>query len=217
MSGLAIQAGFFRPPPAVGGGSPFDVFGETFSGSEVDSQSQSGYDLTGWISDSATNTISAGRLTLPGVTRDVYRVLDTALGDIWVYWPCQAGGANVSQQTFLQLQDASGSEIARVRGRTNTKEWEIAHGSTVLESTGDPWSDPTLEWHYWLHYVAGAGSDGVLTLYASLDGVQGSPILSITTGTATADVARVAMFGPTNMSFGAIGAATTNPGDNPTF
>lgn len=200
------------PPPAP---ETFDLFLETFSGSEVDSQSQSGYDLPGWQSDSASNTISGGRLTLPGVTRDVYRVLDESLSDLWVYWSCQAGGTNASQQTFLQLQDSGGAELARVQGRTNTLEWAMAHGSATAETTGDAWSNASLDWHYWLHYVAGAGGDGTLTLYASTDGTQGSAVLSIAVGTSTAAVARVAMFGPVNMSFAAIGVASSNPGDNP--
>lgn len=94
---------------------------------------------------------------------------------------------------YVVLRDASGNNLAYFLF-TSTGKIQIFDGSGGAETATSTVAGAT-GYYVWLHRVKGTGADGVLELYHSTTAIRpGSPTLSISNGTTTADAANVQLY-----------------------
>lgn len=127
-------------------------------------------------------------------TESAYKTF-TAQSDVWVFfrWRKDVQGTNANNP-LMNIQDASGVNLVnfsnRVDGTLRIYCGSVFDGLT-LKSVG-------VNHAVWLHYTKGTGANAVLQAYVQADGTENrpaSPEKTITTGTATADAARVVFNG----------------------
>ena len=99
------------------------------------------------------------------------------------------GGLNfIDNKPFFQFLDASGDILSTAQ--VDDSQIEIIHGATQFDSTDSPLVNDT-PMYIWFEHESGSGANGVLRLYHNTTDLKpGSPNYTITTGTATADVAK---------------------------
>jgi hypothetical protein len=202
---------------------------ENFEGSNSDTQSNVGYDTSGvWASSASIeprNTASpssyAGTYSLkPGASNRL--VVFTISGNPRSFsWAANIGtsystNSNFKLYTGWSNGTGTGTEVARIEITTGAK-LRLYHGSASTASSASTYNQD--QWRYWwMDYAPSTGADdGTLALYVSSDETKpGSPILSITAGTSTAEVNgwQVAGFG-TNGAYDKLRAQATAIGSNP--
>jgi hypothetical protein len=90
---------------------------------------------------------------------------------------------------LVYLMDASGNVLTKLE-TNNAGRIRMVHGSVVVDP-GITLSTSTL-YYVWIEYTKGTGSNGTLNGYYSTTTTKpGSPTWSITTGTSTADAAKL--------------------------
>ena len=172
----------------------------------------------GWTHSSATWNYTTSPAPLVGlasslrVTWGGYATRSfTSTADVWVYVVinCEAVTANT---TIFEIQDSSGSMVCRLF-RTSAGDITLYQGSTISSTTA---LSVGTTGHYWFHYVAGTGANGIATLYRSTTGTKGSPLISITNGTATASAEKISLkaSGNSNILFNKLRVKDTSIGDN---
>lgn len=114
-----------------------------------------------------------------------------AQSSVWFYCMFRFPSAtNNNTSHLIQLRDSGGAEVCGMRFASGGV-YTISHGTANASSAASAYASATT-YHIWLHYTKGTGANGTLDLYFSSTSTQpGSPSLSITTGTATADAAQI--------------------------
>lgn len=173
---------------------------ETFEGSNTDSQGETGYDLTGWTSSIAGNTpryttspapLAGTYSWLPGTNGYLQRNFTTSgsFAAVYVRFVTTSQTANDS---IIVIRDGSGVLASAQLRATNLIRVQCAAGA---QSSGTTACADSTEYHAWLEYTAGSGANAVVNFYLSTTSTKpGSPTLSITNGSATANAtnARIA-------------------------
>lgn len=112
----------------------------------------------------------------------------------WFSFLFKCGALNASSAaTLLELRDVSGNVVAYLQLAASNPRFLAGHGSVTANSASDLVAS---NWYrIWVRYVESTGTDGVLQIYyaANSHTRPGSPAISITTGTSTAAVRRVAL------------------------
>ena len=178
-------------------------FIEKFEGSQVDSRGVTGYDNTGWTSNSATNNPryatspaplagSYSYLAAVGFRNDHNFVTSgaNAYAFFMLWTPTQ-----VANDSIFTIRDSGGTNaLANVQLRSgNTVRIQCANGS---QASGTTALDPATTYYCWLEYTKGTGANAVVNFYLSTTSTKpGSPTLSITNGGSTTDAVSVRVSG----------------------
>lgn len=204
---LVIAAG--NPMILLSGSPPSAVsydFTETFEGSQTDSQTETGYDNTGWTSSTASNTPRdttspsplAGTYSWRSATSGILSRTITTTGEF--HWYCiinlQTATAN---ELMFELREAGAANVGAVRLRaTDTVRIEHPSGTTVSSNASNGTLAANTTYHLWIDWAKGTGSNGTMALYIATTATKpGSPTLSMTNGTSTADATTWRFIGPT--------------------
>lgn len=216
---------------ANAGGAAYD-FVETFEGSEVDSQSQIGYDNAGWEAGTATADINPRYATAPaplagsysiqivgaGLTRYIEWTFATAKSSFFFYFKINPVGYDSFAKQIFQLYDASDNLIGRLMSRTGYDELYTYHG-TVNDLTAQNhfYEDTTYEvWGEWQSESSDGNLDGVLRIKTSSDGTKpASWTREITVGDSEAAVKYFRIEGATESIFDNFIIHSTDIPENP--
>jgi hypothetical protein len=116
----------------------------------------------------------------------------TGAGTVHGYLRFKASGTS-AYQGVLQVRDSGGNMVSQVRWLAGSSNLYLAHGATT--SLANAVHTAGTEYHLWLDYTKGTGTDGAAAYYIATTGTKpGSPTRTIANGTATADAAQVCVF-----------------------
>jgi hypothetical protein len=182
------------------------LFRETFEGSEVDSQSISGYDNTGWTSSSASinpnNATSpaplagSSSLLLGNTSRTLLRsITATDTVSVRFKWTSPASWTDAVYSALPYIQNADGSAVL-VRFESEATSPTVRSFKVYGGSTG-PVSSTSVALNT-LHYVIieyekGTGSNSKARLYIDTDIATKTLRAEVTNGDATAQAGRVVL------------------------
>lgn len=101
-------------------------------------------------------------------------------------WNADSG---IGLQALLRVFDSSFNTLASMLygGSSQAK---ATHGTIQTADVGGTAGN---EYHYWVTYEKATSGDGKFRVYRSLDGIKGTPLWDITTGTSTAQAAYLAL------------------------
>ncbi len=186
-------------PSSGGGSTPNYLLQENFEGSN----SGGCFDLTSWttigtIDSCYTGTIIDGSHSLR-LTNDGSGATHTfaTQSEMWAYWKMIIHTAASERFAFF-IQDAAGTHnlaVVSINGGTDAiklYDGDLTHSVTV----DNPFILDTV-YHFWLHYKKGTGSDGVVDIGFSSDGIRptsGGNYKEITNAAGTLDAGLVAPF-----------------------
>ena len=117
----------------------------------------------------------------------------------------------------MRLQDSSGNELAGVRWNGSSL-WYAYHGTTFVSlSTLQGAYNAATTYYCWMRYKKGTGSNGEIDFYASTTQTRPATPSVITTGTSTADAARIYFrYGNTRIVVDKIRVSASSIGSSPT-
>lgn len=143
--------------------------------------------------DDTTATVLRGSQQLKvlfGTSGSVYsRISFASQSDVWVFFRFKFTGTVGSSTTIIKFTTTSGGGAQFYVGMDTTRHPRIAHGSTIATSTAQMTADTI--YYVWAHYIVGTGTNGQAELYWGTTPVRPTVDVSITTGTATGNVAWV--------------------------
>ena len=178
-------------------------FTETFEGSEVDSQTETGYDNASWTSSNAANTPRdtttpsplAGTYSWRSTTNGTLLRAVSATANFYAYFIAHVV-TKTDNSLFFEVRNSVPTTIGSIRTRA-TDAMRIEHGGTVSSNTSNGTFAAGSTYHVWFEWEKGTGADGVYRLYVSSTATKPAASISLTNGAATTDVAFVRFSGPT--------------------
>ena len=112
----------------------------------------------------------------------------TSASEKWLHFMFKFSGTVGNGTVLARLSNTAGGILQADVELDATKHPKVYHGSASATSSSTITAG-TL-YHFWLHYLAGSGSNGVADMYWGTDPVRANnEHLTITTGTSTANVA----------------------------
>jgi hypothetical protein len=184
-------------------------FTETFEGSTPDSESNVGYDNSGWVSDSPSGTNTPHNTSSPTAIAGTYS-FKAANGD---YDNSSRTTGFTSSGNFrayfrfkaVTLPGSGANKLFWFRGTGDVVllELRFTDGSTLAISDTDGGNKATATglstdtvYHVWVQYIKGTGANSVGRIWVSATGTKpGSPSAEFTDGADTLDATQVLLFG----------------------
>jgi hypothetical protein len=203
-----------HPAAIASGGSGFSMSEDFDGSSSCGISSYSNCNVTGWAVDPYNNVgiqnlnystspaplngsssmyVNVGSENAHGSC--VYQTLPTATSPVYAFWEMNIGNLGVStgyNTVNVYLFDASANSLANfiVTNPSGTRYAGIADQSTNNASSFQLTQGTT--YYVWMDYTKGTGSNAIYHLYINnAPSKPGSPTLTVSTGTSTADVSYV--------------------------
>ena len=178
----------------INAAAPAYDFIEYFEGSQVDNNGTSGYNNAGWFSLGTSNpTYATSPAPLQGAHSlisaygtyncDINSFVDST--SAYLFFQCNLATANLNGAYTLVMIAGTSDEILLRTTTSHEFTLQVGPAATVYYSPTSAFSDGTT-FYAWLEYTAGSGANAIGKLYISSTRTKpGSPVISVTDGTAT--------------------------------
>lgn len=191
------QTRILNPHRNTGGGGGGPLLLETFEGSEVDSQSTSGYDNAGWVANgtsldpnySTSPAPFSGSFSFSEQNQHITFDFGSSYSEIHFYAIMSQSRADTSAGFTMGLMDASDAFQLYLRPRGTLSAGLEINGTRTQSSTGLSQDTP---YHIWITYIAGAGADGIAEYFVNTSATKpASPEIQISNHSSTGAIKKI--------------------------